>query len=69
MDVIAKLKEFKVVPVVTIKSLDKAVPLAKALVDYVNRNEIRLQKVIDGENIQRVMRDRLNLPRNTRLID
>ncbi|MBQ2755127.1 MAG: DUF4838 domain-containing protein [Oscillospiraceae bacterium] len=43
--------------------------LAKALVDYVNRNEIRLQKVIDGENIQRVMRDRLNLPRNTRLID
>ena len=33
MDVIAKLKEFKVIPVVTIKSLDKAVPLAKALVD------------------------------------
>ncbi len=33
MDVIAKLKEFKVIPVVTIKSLDKAVPLAKALID------------------------------------
>lgn len=33
MDVIAKLKEYKVIPVVTIKSLDKAVPLAKALVD------------------------------------
>ena len=33
MDVIAKLKEFKVIPVVTIKSLDKAVPLAKALVE------------------------------------
>lgn len=33
MDVISKLKEFKVIPVVTIKSVDKAVPLAKALVD------------------------------------
>ena len=33
MDVIAKLKEFKVIPVVTIKSLDKAVPLAKALIE------------------------------------
>ncbi len=33
MDVISKLQEFKVIPVVTIKDITKAVPLAKALID------------------------------------
>ena len=33
MDVISKLQEYKVIPVVTIKDISKAVPLAKALID------------------------------------
>ena len=33
MDIIAKLKEYKVIPVVTIKDVEKALPLAKALKD------------------------------------
>ena len=31
------------------------------LLDYVNRNEIKLQKVQDGENIEKVLKSRLGL--------
>ncbi len=33
MDIVSKLKEYKVIPVVTIKDVETALPLAKALID------------------------------------